>query len=148
MKNLLAITTMALLMLSTTVFTVSLRATTPSSPPLDDTPAGVKAQFARKYPSVKKVKWGKEGSNYEAEFSYQGKEMSAVLDAKGAILETETEIAVSALPKAVRDYVASHHRGKKISEGAEIVDATGKKTYEAEVGGKDLLFDANGQLIK
>jgi hypothetical protein len=48
----------------------------------------------------------------------------------------------------VRAYIAKHHAGKKIKEAAEIVDAKGKKTYEAEVGGKDLIFDEKGQFIK
>lgn len=33
-------------------------------------------------------------------------------------------------------------------EAAEIVDANGKKTVEAEVGGKDLMFDEKGQFFK
>ena len=54
---------------------------------------------------------------------------------------------VSVLPASVRDYVTKHHTGKKIKEAAEIVNAHGKKTYEAEVGGKDLIFDEKGQFI-
>ncbi|WP_281168469.1 hypothetical protein [Spirosoma spitsbergense] len=34
--------------------------------------------------------------------------------------------------------------GKKISEAAIIVDASGVKKYEAEVGSKAVMFDANG----
>ncbi|GAB3047393.1 PepSY-like domain-containing protein [Spirosoma pulveris] len=113
-----------------------------------DVPAATKARVARLYPGVKAVKWEKEDGNYEAELTHNGKELSLVIDANGNILETETTIALSALPASVRDYVAKHHAGKKIKEAAEIVDANGKKTYEAEVGGKDLMFDANGQFIK
>lgn len=113
-----------------------------------DVPAAAKSAVARLYPGVKDVKWEKEDGNYEAGLTYNGKELSLVIDAKGNILETETTIAVSALPTSVRDYVAKHYAGKKIKEAAEIVDAKGKKTYEAEVGGKDLMFDTNGQFIK
>lgn len=113
-----------------------------------DVPAAAKATVARLYPGVKTVKWEKEDGNYEAGLTHNGKELSLVIDAKGNVLETETTIMVSALPASVRDYVAKHHAGKKIKEAAEIVDAKGKKTYEAEVGGKDLMFDANGQFIK
>ncbi len=113
-----------------------------------DTPAAVKAAFAKLYPTVKNVKYSKENSDFEAEFTYNGHEMSAVFDAKGTLKETETEIAVSALPAAVRDYVAKQMPGKKIKEAAEIVDASGVKTYEAEVGGKDLMFDMAGKPLR
>ncbi|MVM33680.1 hypothetical protein GO755_26815 [Spirosoma sp. HMF4905] len=113
-----------------------------------DVPAAAKATVARLYPGVKNVKWEKEDGNYEAGLTHNGKELSLVIDAKGNVLETETTIAESALPASVREYVAKHYAGKKIKEAAEIVDAKGKKTYEAEVGGKDLIFDEKGQFIK
>ncbi len=112
-----------------------------------DVPPAAKATVARLYPGAKGVKWEKEDGNYEAGLTHNGKELSLVIDAKGNVLETETTIAVSALPAPVRAYVAKHHTGKKIKEAAEIVDATGKKTYEAQVGGKDLIFDEKGNLI-
>lgn len=114
----------------------------------DDTPAAVKATIARLYPTVKNVKFDKENGDYEAGFKHNGKSMSVVLDAKGTVKETETEISISALPAAVRDYVAKQMPGKKIKEAAEIVDANGTKKYEAEVGGKDLMFDTSGKPLK
>lgn len=113
-----------------------------------DVPAATKAAVAKRYPGVKNVKWEKEDGNYESELSHNGKELSLVIDAKGNVLETETTIMVSALPTSVRDYVAKHYPGKEIKEAAEIVDTKRRKTYEAEVGGKDLIFDEKGQLIK
>ena len=114
----------------------------------DDTPAAVKATVARLYPTAKHVKFEKENGDYEAGFKHDGKSMSVVLDAKGMVKETETEIAISALPASVRNYVAKQLPGKKIKEAAEIVDAKGIKTYEAEEGGKDLIFDTTGKLLQ
>ncbi len=113
-----------------------------------DVPAAAKATLARLYPDVKNAKWEKEDGNYEVGFTHQGKQLSLVIDAKGAVLETETTMTVSALPESVRSYVTKHHAGKSIKEAAEIVDAKGRKRYEAEVGGKDLLFDEKGAFIK
>ncbi|QHV95355.1 PepSY-like domain-containing protein [Spirosoma endbachense] len=113
-----------------------------------DVPAAAKATVARLYPGAKAVKWEKEDGNYEAGLTHNGKELSLVIDAKGNVLETEMTIAESALPASVRAYVAKHHAGKTIKEAAEIVDAKGRKTYEAAVGGKDLIFDEKGQFIK
>lgn len=113
-----------------------------------DVPAAAKATVARLYPGVKAVNWEKEDGNYEAGLTHNGKELSLVIDAKGNVLETETTIVESALPATVRNYIAKHHGGKKIKEAVQIVDAKGRKTYEAEVGGKDLIFDEKGQFIK
>ena len=74
--------------------------------------------------------------------------MSLIIDAKGMVKETETDITVAELPTAVRDYVAKQMPGKKIKEAAIIIDATGKKMYEAEVNGKDMLFDEAGVPVK
>ncbi len=111
-------------------------------------PAAAKATVARLYPGVKNVKWEKEDGNYEAGLTHNGKALSLVIDARGNILETETTIAVTALPSTIRAYVATHHTGKKIKEAAEIIDDNGRKMYEAEVGGNDLFFNDKGRFIK
>lgn len=111
-------------------------------------PVSVKAAFAKKYPTVKKVKWEKEGANYEAGFDLNKVETSVVIDSKGNILETESEIEVSTLSKTIKGYVAKNYPKQKIKEAAKIVDLNNKTTYEAEVKGLDLLFDESGKFIK
>ncbi|AUD05387.1 PepSY-like domain-containing protein [Spirosoma pollinicola] len=111
-------------------------------------PAAAKSTFAKLYPSATGPKWDGEDGGYEASFKDKGKTMSLLFDAKGQLKETETDIAVLELPAAVRDYVAKQMPGKKIKEAAIIVDAAGVKKYEAEVGGKDLMFSVDGKLIK
>lgn len=111
-------------------------------------PAVAKSSFTKLHPQATGVKWEKEEGGYEASFKENGKDMSVVMDAKGTLKETETDIAVAELPAAIRAYVAKQMPGKKIKEAAIIVDAAGTKMYEAEVGGKDLMFDVNGKLMK
>ena len=111
-------------------------------------PKAVKDAFAKKYPTVKKVKWEKEGVNYEGNFDYNKVESSVVVNPKGNILETESEIEVSTLSKKITDYVAKNYPNQKIKEAAMIVDSKNKTMYEAEVNGLDLLFDENGNFIK
>ena len=111
-------------------------------------PAVVKVAFAKKYPTVKKVRWEKEDANYEAGFDLNKIETSVVIDAKGNILETESEIEVSTLSKTITNYVAKNYPKQKIKEAAKIVDSKNKITYEAEVKGLDLLFDESGKFIK
>jgi len=67
---------------------------------------------------------------------------------KGTILETETDIAVSNLPQAVKDQVKTHYIGSKIAEAASIVKANGKTIYEAKANRKDVLFDKEENFVK
>jgi len=110
-------------------------------------PAAAKAAFEKKYPGLK-GSWEKEGTNYEVNFKQGASPMSAVIDNNGTIVETETSIHVSDLPKAVRDYMKKHYAGTKIKEAAKIVKSNGDVNYEAEVNHKDVIFDANGKFIR
>lgn len=113
-----------------------------------EVPTPVKAKFTSLYPGATNVKWEKEEGKYEAGFKSAGKELSVVLDANALLVATENEIAVSGLPQAVKDYVSKNLNGNNITEASKITGATGIITYEAEVGNKDYIFDANGNFIK
>jgi hypothetical protein len=110
-------------------------------------PSAVKTAFEKKYPSVK-ASWDKEDANYEANFKQGGKAMSAVIDKNGTIVETETDIPITELPRSVQDYMKKNYPGTKVEEAAKIVKANGDVNYEAEVHHKDVIFDANGKFIK
>jgi Putative beta-lactamase-inhibitor-like, PepSY-like len=110
-------------------------------------PAAVKAGFSKQYPGVT-AKWEKEIGKYEANFKQNGNTMSALFEANGTMIESEMDIAVSALPAAVLAYVKVHYKGKSIKEGAKITKADGTVNYEAEVNGKDVIFDAGGKFLK
>jgi len=110
-------------------------------------PAAVKTSFAKQYPGVT-AKWEKEDGRYEANFTQSGKTMSVLIDEKGMIAETEMDIKVAELPNSALTYVKEHYKGKTIKEGAKITKADGTVNYEAEVDGKDVIFDANGKFLK
>lgn len=109
----------------------------------DKVPANVKAAFAKLHPAVN-AKWEKEKQNFEAAFKVNGKSTSEVYNAKGELLETETELALNNLPAEVQAKL----KGLKVKETAKITKADGSVVYEAEVKGKDLLFDAKGNAVK
>lgn len=110
-------------------------------------PAAVKASFAKKFPGVT-VRWEKENNQYEAGFKQNGKTMSALFETNGTLTETEMDIKASSLPAAVLSYIKEHYNGKVIKEAAKITKADGTVNYEAEVSGKDVIFDSNGKFLK
>jgi uncharacterized protein with ATP-grasp and redox domains len=115
-----------------------------------DVPANVKSSLEKNY-AVKDVDWDKEGTNYEASFEQNGKDISLLFDASGAVLVTETEIKKDELPQSVLDTLTKDFAAYKIEETAKI-ETNGKISYEVEVEkGKqnfDLIFDVNGKLLE
>ena len=110
-------------------------------------PASVLEAFKKNFPGVTVKKWDKEDRNYEANFTKDGKTMSATFDAKGVWMETETDISIKDLPAPVAAYVKEHYKDAAIKEAAMIKTPKGEM-YEAEVKGNDLLFDMQGKFIK
>jgi len=114
-----------------------------------DVPAVVKSALAKKYPEATKVSWEKEKGNYEANWGGKsGEDNSVTFTPSGNFVEIVKAISVSDLPKTVAPYVKAHYKGAKITEAGRVTDATGKTLYEAEIKGKDLIFDENGNFLK
>lgn len=111
-------------------------------------PEMVKSVLYKKYPNAQKLKWEKEGNNYEAGFVVATTSYSLLINASGSVLETEVAIGIDALPAAAKAYILKTYPGKKIKEAATITDSESIVTYEAEVNGKDLIFDNMGTFLK
>jgi hypothetical protein len=111
-------------------------------------PEVVKASLAKKYPQATKVTWEKEHGNYEANWGGKsGEDMAVQFSPDGKFVEQTKAIAVTALPKSVVDNVKSKYPTAKIKEAGYVTMADGSVRYEAEVKGKDMLFDKNGAFI-
>lgn len=125
-----------------------------------DVPAAVKESFKKNYPNAKVEKWEKEDGNYEAEYEIarigmdksnpkkEKIERSVVYTPAGELVQTEEEIKVADLPKAVADHVNKNMPGKKIKEASQITTATGVNEYEVEIDDVDYIFDGEGKLLK
>jgi len=110
-------------------------------------PPAVETAFNKSFPNTTVEKWNKEDDKYEAEFSKEGKSMSATFDVSGNLVETETDIEVSELPAAITAYVKTNYEGAAIKE-AEIIQKGSDTMYELEVKDAELLFDRNGNFLK
>jgi Putative beta-lactamase-inhibitor-like, PepSY-like len=111
-------------------------------------PSAVKAKFESLHPGVIVEEWEKDGSLYEAEYQINKIEYSDVFDASGNLVKTEMEISVSQLPTTISDYFSKNYPGKRIKSASKITDASGKISYEAEIGDLEFIFDQNGNLLR
>jgi Protein of unknown function (DUF2874). len=119
----------------------------------DKIPAAARTGFAAKFPTAQKVKWTVEKpGEFEAEFTLDKVETSALFDTKGNLLEIETEIDAKELPQAVKATLAKDFTEYKFDEIEKVTDQKGTVTFELEAAkGKDKMeisFDANGRLLK
>jgi hypothetical protein len=114
-----------------------------------DVPPAVKEALAKKYPNATKVSWEKEKGDYEANWGGKsGEDTSVQFTPAGAFVEEVDAIPVSQLPAAVAPYVKAHYNGSKIKEAGKVTDAAGRHLFEAEIKGKDLIFDESGKFVK
>jgi hypothetical protein len=116
-----------------------------------DVPSAVKNAFMKKYPesSKFKVSWEKEKGNYEANWGGKsGEDNSAVFTPAAAFVELVQAIPISQLPASVAPYIKLHYKGMAIKEAGKVTDASGRHMFEAEIKGKDLIFDEKGVFIK
>ena len=141
------------IIITVAVIVVSMNVASAQKVKESEVPKAVVTSFQTHFKGAKAEGWDKEkNGEYEAEFKMNKVEMSANFSAEGVLMETETEIAPSVLPKAATEYITKNYAGSKIEEAAKITDSANKVTYEAEVKhGKEefeLLFDASGNFTK
>jgi hypothetical protein len=114
-----------------------------------DLPAVVKAEFLKKFPEAKGVKWSKESdTEFEAEFTSAGNEIAANFDQAGKWILTETDIDQKSLPKPVLSVLAKDYATLKIVE-AEKAETPTSTFYEVELKDKTVIqFSADGKILK
>lgn len=113
-----------------------------------EVPTVVKSALQKSYPNAKELKWEKEKDNFGAEFEINETDYSVLIDVSGNIIETEIEIKIDELQANVKAYISKNYSDQKIKEAKKITDSKGIVIYEAEIKGKDLIFDSNGNFIK
>jgi hypothetical protein len=108
-------------------------------------PANVKSTFDHYYPNATNVTWEQEGVAYFIPiFTTSAGVTKLVIDLKGQLIQTSVKI----LPSAVTSYVSANYSGQSVSDAEKLTMYNNSTRYEAIVGGKDLLFDNNGDFIK
>ena len=117
--------------------------------PAGKVPAVVKSALMAKCPDAKNVTWEKEKGNYEANWGGASKEDNSVIFMPdGSFVEMVVARPVTSLPPAILAYVRENYSTSKITEAGSVTWAGGKTGYEAEVKGRDLVFDERGNFIR
>lgn len=112
-----------------------------------------KNAFTEKFPNAENVKWGKENSReYEAEFTWNGFDMSANFLKDGTWVETETSMGVDNLPQVIKDAAKSDYPTARLVGASKIEKPDKKTVYETELEiksrKKEVVYDENGNKVK
>jgi len=107
--------------------------------------------FAKKFPTVKKATWSKEGkTQWEAEFELNKKDMSANFDYHGNWKETETDLEVSDLTATVINTLGKQFPSYNIKEVAYTETPT-SSAYEIIIkkgeSKMEVTIDKTGKLL-
>ena len=114
-------------------------------------PAVVKNENMNRYPESKTqhITWETENGNFEANWGGQDGEANSVsYTPSGTFVEIVKAIPVSQLPQSANNYINQHYKTAKFGDVGKVLDAQGKTSYEVEINGKDVIFDANGNFVK
>ena len=74
--------------------------------------------------------------------------MSVQITPEGKLVQKETYLEISGLPKAAQDYLAKNFAGVDFEKASKKTDAKGILFYQAETKDKTLLFDTKGNFLK
>ncbi len=112
----------------------------------------VKKEFTKKYAAAQSVKWDSEEKNeWEAEFTMDGKKMSASFDNSGKWIESETVITEKELPASVVSTLNKDFQGYKkghiqIFESLEMKGfELGLKKGETSI---EVIIDNSGKILR
>jgi hypothetical protein len=109
----------------------------------DQVPVAVKQGHQITFPAVKHAEWKlKSDKNYEAEITLKGTEIAAKFDSTGKLLETESAIPRSRVPKAVRASVA------KTFKGYEVIERQSLQRWNEDNLAYELHLDNGKEIVK
>ena len=111
-------------------------------------PGNVQNTFNEIYPNSTNLIWATEQGFFIPAFTNNNVPTKLLMDLKGAVLHTSVKIAPSALPAVSSSFIAANYPGQTVSDAELITMKSNFIRYEAIVGGKDLIFDADGKFIR
>lgn len=117
-----------------------------------DTPEAVKKTFKAMYPGENDPDWHVDAhGNYESHFKIKGVKYRADYAADGSWIETETNIKISELPKAIQDEIDHTYFLYAIAEIEKVKHHSKGTFYDVEFKqkgkNKDIEFRADGTVI-
>ena len=117
-------------------------------------PAVVVNAFQQQFPKARQVEWERErDGNFEVEFNVglTGRDQKVLISPDGSVLVHEEELSSSSLPDTIKNQLKTEFDGYRVDDVKKF-NRAGKITYEVDLdsrtGDLEVLFDANGKILK
>ncbi|GEP97734.1 PepSY-like domain-containing protein [Chitinophaga cymbidii] len=112
-------------------------------------PEKIVAAFKKLHPQATIEKWNDEPPVWEAKYKDATGSGAVSFDKNGVVTETELVINEDQLPAqpAIPDYIQANYK-EKLQRCEKIVTADGTTTYEIQITGKEIVFDAQGKFLQ
>lgn len=106
--------------------------------------------FKKLHPTATVTEWKDESPTWEAKYEDGDAKGAVSFDANGIVTEIELVIAEDLLPNpsSVQEYIKANYPDEKMQRCEKITTADGRVTYEIQIKGKELVFDADGKFIE
>jgi hypothetical protein len=114
---------------------------------LADVPLAIRAAFKKQFPAAEKVKWEPGIGQFAAAFKLENKNISALFDDSGNLIETEEWASLDELPAQARTLIENQHPGKKVKEVKKVIRNRRWVFFKVKINGMDILFDAQGKQV-
>lgn len=113
-------------------------------------PEKIVAAFDRMYPQAHVTKWNDEPPIWEAKYTLGTMSGAVSFDANAEVTETELVIPENQLraPLSVHEYITAHYPKERIQHCELVTKQNGTVTYEIQITGKELVFDAQGAFLQ
>lgn len=124
----------------------------------ENVPAKVKSYVSKNYSKVNNIDWEDKSKKgyYEADFTYQGREIELKIDTNGKLIASKEDILIKDIPSFATDYIKKNYKDAQVL-GANKRFENGSTTYSIGVKfennkGRDrhrnIVFDSKGNVIK
>jgi hypothetical protein len=112
-------------------------------------PTNISEAFSKLHPTATILKWNDEPPIWEAKYKDGGEKGAVSFNSKAEITETELVITESQLPNAtvIPSYIKLHYPNDNIKGCEKVTKQDGSITYEIQVTGKEIVFDASGKYL-
>lgn len=95
----------------------------------EELPSVVETNFSSEFPNAQESDWFFNGKYYEFQFTQSGKDLSALYDGKGNLVETVTAVDPAALPASVSKSVNSKYADNEMYDAYKIEEGKTKKSF-------------------
>ncbi|MFN8390756.1 MAG: hypothetical protein U0136_10735 [Bdellovibrionota bacterium] len=114
----------------------------------EDVPSALEETFTVMYPDFQLLFWEKQGDNYSATFKSGKARGSMLFDYNANLLETESEIPVEDLPKAVSAAAQKQLQEQKIVGAGKIVDSHDRTIFKVKSDTTGFVVDRQGNILR